>query len=84
MGLKNVQELENTQTPEILSAKNQKIQTLKKFISETDRFVSRSIHTSKIDQVTHHQGDVRYGATSGIQYLCVSLIAGCWSLIKCM
>ena len=37
--------LENSQTPEMLSAKKQ---TLKKFISETDSFVGRSIHISKI------------------------------------
>ena len=36
----------------------------------------------KIAQVTHHQGDIRYGSTAGIQCLCISLIAVCWSLIK--
>ena len=40
----------------MLSAKKEKIQTLNKFISETENFVSRSIHISKIVQGTHHQG----------------------------
>ena len=66
----------------MLSANKQKIQTLNKFISETDSFVSRSIHISKIVQGTHHQGDTHYGTTAGIQCLCISLMAVCWSLIK--
>ena len=66
----------------MLSAKNQKIQTLNKFISETDSFVKRSIHISKVVQGTHHQGDIRYGTTAGNQCLCISLIAVCWSFIK--
>ena len=76
------QELENSQAPEMLLAKKQKIETLNKFISETGRFVSRSIHISKIVQGTHHQGDIHYGTTADIQYLCISLMAVCWSLIK--
>ena len=36
----------------------------------------------KIAQVTHHQGDIRYGSTAGIQCLFISFIAVCWSLIK--
>ena len=63
-------------------AKKQKIQTLNKFISETDSFVSRSIHISKIVQGTHHQGDTHYGTTAGIQCLCISSMAVCWSIIK--
>ena len=55
---------------------------MNKFISETGRFVSRSIHISKILQGTHHQGDIHYETTAGIQYLCISLMAVCWSLIK--
>ena len=66
----------------MLSAKKQKIQTLSKFVSETDSFVSRSIHISNIVQGTNHQGDIRYGTTAGIQCLCISLIAVRWSLIK--
>ena len=76
------QELENSQAPEMLLAKKQKIQTLNKFVSETGRFVSRSIHISKIVQGTHHQGDIHYRTTAGIQHLCISLMAVCWSLIK--
>ena len=74
--------LENSQAPEMLSAKKQKNHTLNKFISETDSFVGRSIHISKIVQGIHHQGDIRYGSTAGIQCLCISLMAVCWSLIK--
>ena len=74
--------LENSQAPEMLSAKKQKIHTLNKFISETDSFVGRSIHISKIVQGTHHQGDIRYGSTVGIQCLCISLMAVCWSFTK--
>ena len=74
--------LENSQAPEMLSAKKQKIHTLNKFISETDSFVGRSMHISKIVQGTHHQGDIRYGSTVGIQCLCISLMAVCWSFTK--
>ena len=74
--------LENSQAPEMLSAKKQEIHTLNKFISETDSFVGRSIHISKIVQGTHFQGDICYGSTAGIQCLCISLMAVCWSLIK--
>ena len=55
---------------------------MKKFISEADSFVSRSIHISKIVQGTHHQEDICYATTAGIQCLCISLIAVCWSLIQ--
>ena len=51
-------ELENSQVPEMLSAKKQKIQTLYKFVLETDSFVRRPIHISNIVQGTHHQGDI--------------------------
>ena len=66
----------------MLSAKKQEIHTLNKFISETNSFVGRSIHISKIAQGTHYQGDIRYGSTAGIQCLCISLMAVCWDLIK--
>ena len=68
--------LENSEAPEMLSATKQKIHTLNKFISETDSFF-RLIHISKIVQGTHHQGDIRYGSTAGIQYLCISLTVVC-------
>ena len=58
-------ELENSKVQETQSAK-QKNQTLNKIVSETDSFVSRSIHISKIVQGTHHQWDNRYGISSGI------------------
>ena len=31
-------------------------------------------------QVTHHQGDIRYGMMNGIQCLCMSLMSVCWAL----
>ena len=46
--------LENSQASEMLSATKQKIDTLSKFISETNSFVSSSIHISKIVQGTHY------------------------------
>ena len=46
--------LENSQALEMLSATEQKIDTLSKFISETDSFVSRSIHISKIIHGAHY------------------------------
>ena len=74
--------LENSQAPEMLSAKKQKNHTLNKFISETGSFVGRTIHIQKIVQCTHNQEDICYGSTAGIQCLCISLMAVCWSLIK--
>ena len=72
--------LENSQAPEVLSAKKQKNHTFNKFISETDSFVRRSIDISKIVQGTHHQRDIRCGSTVGIQCLCISLMAVYWSV----
>ena len=74
--------LQNSQAPEVLSVKKRKNHTFNKFISETGSFVGRSIHKSKIVQGTHHQGDIRYGSTVGIQCLCISLMAVDWSVIK--
>ena len=54
---------------------------MNKFISETNSFVS-SQFTYQIIQGTHHQGDIRYGTNTIIQYFCISLIAVSWSLIK--
>ena len=77
------QELENSQAPEMLSAKKQEIQTLNKFIFQKQiAFVSRSIYISKIDQGTHHQVDICYGTTADIQCLRISLMVACWSFIK--
>ena len=92
--------LENSQRPEMLWAKKQKLHSLKKFISVTESFVGRPIQLhslnkfisvtesfvgrpiriSKIVQGNHHQGDICYGSTAGIQCLCISLMAVCWSL----
>ena len=36
----------------------------------------------KVVQATHHQGEVRYGASRGIQCLCMSLISVSWTLFK--
>ena len=33
---------------------------------------------TKIVRATHHQGDLRYGATAGIQSSCMSLLSVCW------
>ena len=33
-------------------------------------------------QASHHQGDVRYGASMVIQWLCMSLISVGWALLK--
>ena len=33
-------------------------------------------------QGTNHQGDISCGSTLSIQYLCISLMAACWRLIK--
>ena len=76
------QNLKNSHVPEMLSAKKYKIQTLNKYVSEMDSFVSRSIYISKIVPGIHHHGDICYGTTASIQCLCISLMALCWSLIK--
>ena len=68
----------------MLSAKKQKNHTLNRFIPETGSFVGRTIHIQKIVQCTHNQGDILYESTAGIQCLCISLMAACWSLIKCL
>ena len=36
----------------------------------------------KVDQATHHQGDVRYGTTRGIECSCTSLISVSWTLFR--
>ena len=36
----------------------------------------------KVVQATHHQGDVRYGTSRGIQCSCLSLISLTWTLFK--
>ena len=36
----------------------------------------------KVVQATHHQGDIRFGASRGIQCWCKSLISGSWTLSK--
>ena len=36
----------------------------------------------KVVQPTHHQGDVRYGTSRGIQCSCMSLISLSWTLFK--
>ena len=39
----------------------------------------RSGRAKKIVQSTHHQGDLRYGATAGIQCSFMSLMSVCWN-----
>ena len=36
----------------------------------------------KVVQATQHQGDIRYGMSSGIQCSCMSLMSVCWTLFK--
>ena len=36
----------------------------------------------KVVQGNHHQGDVRYGTSRGIQCSCMSLISLSWTLFK--
>ena len=75
-------ELENSQAPEMLPAKKRRTQTLNNFISETYSFVSRSIHIIKNCPGYPSSREYSYETTAGIQCLCVSLMAVCWSLIK--
>ena len=35
--------------------------------------------STKIVRATHHQRDLRYGATAGIQCSCMSLMSVCWN-----
>ena len=39
---------------------------------------SRDYTIIKVVQETHHQGDVRYGASRGIQCSCMSLVSVSW------
>ena len=36
----------------------------------------------KVVQVTHHQGDVRYGTSRGRKYSCMSLISITWTFFR--
>ena len=36
----------------------------------------------KVVQAAHHQGDVRYGTSRGIQCSCISLISVSWTLVR--
>ena len=36
----------------------------------------------KVVQASHYQGDVKYGASRGIQCSCILLISVCWTLFK--
>ena len=36
----------------------------------------------KIVRATHHQGDDRYGISSGMQCSCMALMSVCWTLFK--
>ena len=40
---------------------------------------ARSGKATEIVQTTHHQGNLRYGATTGIQCSCMSLMSVRWS-----
>ena len=35
-----------------------------------------------VDQATHHQGDICYGTTTGIQCSCMSLMSISWRILK--
>ena len=45
------------------------------------RALLRSSRATEIVQVTHHQGDLRYGTTASIQCSCMSLMSMCWSTV---
>ena len=36
----------------------------------------------KVVQVSHYQGDFRYGMSRGVQCSCISLMSVCWTLFK--
>ena len=36
----------------------------------------------KVVQATHHQGDIRYGSSWGIQYSCMSLMSITWTFFR--
>ena len=36
----------------------------------------------KAVQAAHHQGNIRYVMSTGIQYSCMSLMSACWTLFK--
>ena len=36
----------------------------------------------KVVQATHHQGDVMYGISRGIECLCMSLLSVTWTMFK--
>ena len=37
---------------------------------------------AKIVRASHHQGDSRYGISSGMQCSCMALMSICWTLFK--
>ena len=43
------------------------------------RALLSSVTPTKIVRATHHQGDLKYGATTGIQCSCISLMSVCWN-----
>ena len=45
------------------------------------RALLRPGRATKLVRATHHQGDLRYGATVGIQYSCASLMSVCWNTV---
>ena len=63
------QKPENSLILENFSGKKQKTNTLNNFITETDSFISRSIHISKIFYGTHHQEGICFGTNASKQYL---------------
>ena len=55
------------------------ITTLKQKRFEDMSLSIRHYTLIKVIQATHHQGDVRYGASRGIQCSCMSLISVSWT-----
>ena len=44
--------------------------------------IIRGYTIARVVQTTHHQGDVRYGASRGTQYSCMSLVSVSWTFFK--
>ena len=45
-------------------------------LSNFDNWIMRVV------QATHHQDEIRYGMSRGVQCPCTSLMSVCWTLLK--
>ena len=64
------------------SSNKTKVKLQGKITSNHEAKVCWKIMALSIMDYTHHQGDVRYGKSSGIQCFCVSLISVTWKLFR--